>query len=199
MGTFGRFERSWGPVICGALLGLTQFITVVVVSEGCALKDTFLPLISQITRANKKMFQKEDFPLLHKKRNVTAANFWQFLFAIGIYLGGFLSTWLTENDKFLQPTGIGRARRHWRDFVDFRCSNNRGSLCWSSSNRIGASIVQQCVVIDVFSHHSIWLGDTVVGSRIMRGGGRKCIIISGGGKYLFIIKYSDKRRRQQQR
>ena len=104
------YERSWGPVICGALLGLTQFITVVVVSEGCALKDTFLPLISQITRANKKMFQKEDFPLLHKKRNVTAANFWQFLFAAGIYLGGFLSTWLTENDKFLQPTGIGPAR-----------------------------------------------------------------------------------------
>ena len=74
------------------------------------MKDTFLPLISQITRANKKMFQKEDFPLLHKKRNVTAANFWQFLFAAGIYLGGFLSTWLTENDKFLQPTGIGPAR-----------------------------------------------------------------------------------------
>lgn len=104
------YERSWGPVVCGALLGLTQFGTVVVVSEGCALKDTFLPLISQITRANKKMFQKEDFPLLHKKRNLTAANFWQFLFAAGIYLGGFMSTWLTENDKLLQPNGIGPAR-----------------------------------------------------------------------------------------
>ena len=104
------YERSWSPVTCGILVGIMQFGMIVIVSEGSELKDTFLPVVSQITRIDKNLFKKDDFPLLYKKKNVTAMNFWHFLFAAGIYFGGFLSTWLTENDKFHQSNGIGPAR-----------------------------------------------------------------------------------------
>jgi hypothetical protein len=110
-GYFSMFyDRSWSPITCGVFVGFMQLVMVVIVSEGSELKDAFLPIVSQITRINKKLFEKEDFPLLHKKKNVTAMNFWQFLFAVGIYFGGFLSTWLTENSKFHRPNDIGSAR-----------------------------------------------------------------------------------------
>jgi hypothetical protein len=89
--TWPLFERSWGPTLCGVLIGLSQWINILVISQGLDLKDTFTFPIAQITRTG--LFDKDQFSALFKKASINTMNMWSLVFGISLYCGGWLSSW----------------------------------------------------------------------------------------------------------